>query len=474
MTTGVDSGAKFLNDVRSYFDKAAAFTNFEPGLLEQIKICNSVYKFYFPIEVEGKVRVVRGIRVQHSQHKSPTKGGIRYSEFVDEDEVKALATLMTFKCAVVDVPFGGAKGGVKINPAEYTEKQLERITRRYASELIKKNLIGPAIDVPAPDYGSGSREMAWIADTYATFKYDDLNSMGCVTGKPLGQGGIHGRTEATGMGLYFGVREALSHAEDMKSIGLTTGIGGKRIILQGLGNVGYYSGKYCMEGGGVIVGIAEREGGIYNPDGLDVHQVFEHRKQSKSILNYPGAKNFTNSLELLEMNCDILIPAALENQIDKDNAPRIKAKIIAEGANGPVTKEAEEILIAKKVLIIPDLYLNAGGVTVSYFEWLKNLSHVRFGRMEKRFQEMANSQLVSAVEKITGKTLDSKEKSFLTHGADEIDLVRSGLEETMISAYNEINMVKKSNPKIEDLRTAAFVSGINKLGASYMALGVFP
>jgi len=474
MTTGIDSGTKFLNDVRSYFDKAAAFTNFEPGLLEQIRICNSVYKFYFPIEIEGKVRVVRGIRVQHSQHKSPTKGGIRYSEFVDEDEVKALATLMTFKCAVVDVPFGGAKGGVKINPAEYTEKQLERITRRYASELIKKNLIGPAIDVPAPDYGSGSREMAWIADTYATFKYDDLNSMGCVTGKPLGQGGIHGRTEATGMGLFFGVREALSHAEDMKAIGLTTGIGGKRIILQGLGNVGYYSGKYCMEGGGVIVGIAEREGGIYNPDGLDVHEVFEHRKQTKSILNYPGAKNYPNSMELLEMDCDILIPAALENQIDKDNAPRIKAKIIAEGANGPVTKEAEEILIQKKVLIIPDLYLNAGGVTVSYFEWLKNLSHVRFGRMEKRFQEMANSQLVSAVEKITGKSLDTNEKSFLTHGADEIDLVRSGLEETMISAYNEINMVKKRNPKIEDLRTAAFVSGINKLGASYMALGVFP
>jgi glutamate dehydrogenase (NAD(P)+) len=474
MTIGMDSGTKFLNDVRSYFDKAASYTNFEPGLLEQIKLCNSVYKFYFPIEIEGKVRVIRGIRVQHSQHKSPTKGGIRYSEFVDEDEVKALATLMTFKCAVVDVPFGGAKGGIKINPAQYTERQLERITRRYASELIKKDLIGPAIDVPAPDYGSGSREMAWIADTYATFKYDDLNSMGCVTGKPLGQGGIQGRTEATGMGLFFGVREALSKADDMKEIGLSTGMAGKRIIVQGLGNVGYYSAKFCSEGGAILVGIAEREGGIYNPNGLDYDAVFRHRKETKSILNYPGAKNFTNSLEVLEQDCDILIPAALENQIDKENAPRIKARIIAEGANGPVTKEAEEILLAKKVMIIPDLFLNAGGVTVSYFEWLKNLSHVRFGRMEKRFQEMANTQLLASVEKITGKSLDLTERTLLTHGADEIDLVRSGLEETMIYAYNEINHVRKNDPRIEDLRTAAFVSGINKLGASYIALGVFP
>jgi glutamate dehydrogenase (NAD(P)+) len=316
--------------------------------------------------------------------------------------------------------------------------------------------------------------MAWIADTYATFKYDDLNALACVTGKPIGQGGIQGRTEATGLGLFFGVREAMSHSEDMKALGLTTGIEGKRIIVQGLGNVGYYAAKFCSEGGGILVGIAEREGGIYDENGLDVEKVFAHRKASGSILNYPGAKNIANSMELLETECDILIPAALENQITKDNAPRIKAKIIAEGANGPVTKDAEEILIQKGVLIIPDLYLNAGGVTVSYFEWLKNLSHVRFGRMEKRFQEMSAAQLISAVEKIAGKSLDGASRKVLTHGADEIDLVRSGLEETMIFAYNEIREVKKRNNKIEDLRTAAFVSGINKLGVSYQALGIFP
>jgi glutamate dehydrogenase (NAD(P)+) len=474
MKNAIDNGSQFLTDVMAYFEKAAAFTNYEHGLLEQIKVCNSVVKFYFPIEIDGKVQVIEGIRVQHSHHKTPTKGGIRYSEFVNEDEVKALATLMTFKCAVVDVPFGGAKGGIRINPREYNDKQLERITRRYTTELIKKNCIGPSIDVPAPDYGSGPREMAWIADTYATFKFDDLNALGCVTGKPLGQGGIQGRTEATGQGVYYGIREALNNTEDMNLLGLQTGISGKRIIVQGLGNVGFFSAKFCAQGGGIITGIAEREGGIFNENGLDVEAVFAHRKSSGSILNYPGAQNIINSLELLEADCDVLIPAALENQITKENAPRIKAKIIAEGANGPVTKEAEEILNQKGVLIIPDLYLNAGGVTVSYFEWLKNLSHVRFGRMEKRFQETSTAQLIASIEKITGKALDARDKKIIVHGPDEIDLVRSGLEETMINAYNEIRSVKKANPKIKDLRTAAFVSGINKLGASYAALGVFP
>ncbi|MBL0105546.1 MAG: Glu/Leu/Phe/Val dehydrogenase [Bacteroidetes bacterium] len=474
MSTDLENGAKFYGDVMAYFDKAAAFTSFEPGLLHQIKICNSIYKFSFPLEVDGKLEVIEGIRVQHSQHKSPTKGGIRYSEFVNEEEVKALATLMTFKCAVVDVPFGGAKGGIKVNPAKYSVKQLEKITRRYTTELIKKSMIGAAIDVPAPDYGSGPREMAWIADTYATFKYDDLNALGCVTGKPLGQGGIHGRTEATGQGLFFGIREALANVEDMKAIGLSTGIEGKRVIVQGLGNVGFYSAKFCSEGGGIVIGILEREGGVMNPNGLDIDALFAHRKATGSILNFPGATNVAEPMSMLEMECDILIPAALENQINADNAPRIKAKIIAEGANGPVTKDAEAILNKKNVMIIPDLYLNAGGVTVSYFEWLKNLSHVRFGRMEKRFQEMASLELIKSVESLTGRSLDATQRKLVAHGADEIDLVRSGLEETMIAAYNEIREIKKQDKRIEDLRTAAFVSGIRKLGVSYQALGIFP
>ncbi|MBL0343535.1 MAG: Glu/Leu/Phe/Val dehydrogenase [Bacteroidetes bacterium] len=470
----MSDGSKFLNDVHAYFDKAAAFTNHPKGLLKQIKVCNGIFTFKFPVEIDGSIQVIEGIRVQHSHHKTPTKGGIRYSEMVDEQEVEALATLMTFKCAVVDVPFGGAKGGIKINPAKYQVKDLEKITRRYTTELIKRNMIGPGIDVPAPDYGSGPREMAWIADTYATFKHDEINALGCVTGKPLGQGGIQGRTEATGLGLFFGVREALNNKEDMKKLGLKPGITGKKIIVQGLGNVGYFSAKFCSEGGGLIVGIAEREGGIYNAKGLDVEKVFKHRKEKGSILDYPGAKNFKNSLELLEMECDVLIPAALENQITKTNASRIKAMVIAEGANGPVTKDAEEILNKKGVMIIPDLYLNAGGVTVSYFEWLKNLSHVRFGRMEKRFQEIQTSRLLAALENVTGKKLDKVQTQLVVHGAEERDLVNSGLEETMIAAFNEIRNIRNSNPKIEDLRTAAFVSGINKIAASYGALGFWP
>ncbi len=467
-------GTKFYNDVLYNLDRAAQFTRFPKGLLQQIKTCNSIYKFYFPIEIDNHIHVLEGIRVQHSHHKTPTKGGIRYSEFVDEDEVKALATLMTFKCAVVDVPFGGAKGGIKISPSKFNVRQLERITRRYTTELLKKNMIGPGVDVPAPDYGSGGREMAWIADTYSTFMFDDINALGCVTGKPVGQGGIRGRVEATGLGVFFGIRESLEHTDDMKKLGLTTGIEGKRIIVQGLGNVGSYAAIFCQEAGGIIVGVSEREGGLYSKDGLDVKSLLAHREKTGSLLNFPGAKNVAKPAAVLEMACDILIPAALENQIHKDNADKIQAKIIAEAANGPVTKEAEEILLKKKCLIIPDLFLNAGGVTVSYFEWLKNLSHVRFGRMGRRFDEFAKRKLVDAVEKSTGKTLEAAERAILIYGADEQDLVRSGLEDTMVFAYNEVREIKRSNKKIPDMRTAALISGINKVGASYESLGVFP
>ncbi len=474
MKKKVSEGTKFLSDVHAAFDKAAQFTDHPAGLINQLKICNSIYKFYFPIEVKGKVQVMEGIRVQHSQHKSPTKGGIRFSRMVDEDEVKALATLMSFKCAVVDVPFGGAKGGIKISPRLQDAKTLEKVTRRFTTELLRKNLIGPGFDVPAPDYGSGPREMAWIADTYATFRGDDINALGCVTGKPLGQGGIQGRTEATGLGVYYGVREALMQKDDMKRMKMSTGMNNKRVIVQGLGNVGYHAAKFCRGGGAHIVGVAEWDGGVYNPKGIDVDALLEFKKETGSIRDFPGCKTIDDKMALLEYECDVLIPAALENQITSENAPRVKAKIIAEGANGPVTKEAEEILVSKGTLIIPDLFLNAGGVTVSYFEWLKNLSHVRFGRMEKRFQEIQVANLVSTIEKATGKKVDKKSKEILVHGADERDLVYSGLEETMINAYNEIRQIMLSTDGVEDLRTAAFISGINKLAASYKTLGVWP
>jgi glutamate dehydrogenase (NAD(P)+) len=465
----------FFENVEISFDKAASFTQWDKGVLEQIKACNSIYSMKFPVKMEdGRIEVIEAFRVQHSHHKTPCKGGIRFSEFVNDDEVKALASLMTYKCAIVNVPFGGAKGGIKINPRNYSAYELEKITRRYTSELVKKNFIGPGIDVPAPDYGTGEREMAWIVDTYLSLKPGDIDAMGCVTGKPISQGGVHGRREATGLGVFYGTREVCNMPDVMHKLGLSVGMEGKRVIVQGLGNVGYHTAKFFREHGAKIIAIAEYEGAIHNDNGLNEEEVFQHRKNTGKILDFPGANNISNTSEALEMDCDILIPAALENVIDANNAPRIKAKIIAEAANGPLTPEADEIFVKKNILVIPDMYLNAGGVTVSYFEWLKNLSHMRFGRMEKRFQESMNLNILEQIENATGKTIDEKEKELILHGADEIDLVYSGLEETMIEATKEIMKIWKENSNIPDMRTAAYVNAINKVATSYKELGIFP
>jgi len=464
----------FFADVCKFFDHAARFTHHDAGLLDQIKSCNSVYRFRFPMRKGDGFEVIDAWRVEHSQHQSPTKGGIRYSEMVNEDEVMALAALMTYKCAIVNVPFGGAKGGIKINPKNYTTLELENITRRYTVELIKKNFIGPSVDVPAPDYGSGEREMSWIADTYAAMNPGQLDAMGAVTGKPLALHGIHGRKEATGRGVAIAVRECVSVAEDMQKLGLTPGLSGKRVIVQGLGNVGYHSAKFLAEFGATIVGLCEFEGAIYNDNGLDVEDVFQHRKATGSILNFPGAKSFTHSGEGLEQECDILVPAALENQLTPHNIRNIKAKIIAEGANGPTTPEAEAIFSQGGGIIIPDMYCNAGGVTVSYFEWLKNLSHVAFGRMSRRFEENSNLNLVNTVESITGITLSPNQRASIIKGASELELVNSGLEDTMIRSYHEIRNTFKDSGKIDTLRTAAFVGAINKITVSYQNLGVWP
>ena len=468
--------SSFFKTVQKNFDKAAELTDHPKGLLAQIRVCNSVYQMAFPVKIGNQYQIIEAYRVQHSQHRSPTKGGIRYSELVDQEEVMALASLMTFKCAIVDVPFGGAKGGVKINPRNYSTSQLQRITRRYTAELIKKNFIGPSVDVPAPDYGTGSREMAWILDTYLTFnRNSEIDAVGCVTGKPVNLNGIRGRTEATGRGVYYGIREVLSFERDMKKIGLTKGVAGKKIVIQGMGNVGSYTAQISQEeGDAIIVGIAEYNGTLYNPKGIDIEKLIKHKKETGSILGFNGAKELNNKEDWPSLDCDILIPAALENQIHKDNAKTIKAKIIGEAANGPITGEAESILNKAGILIIPDMFLNAGGVTVSYFEWLKNLSHVRFGRMDKRFNQNTYLNLVGTVEDLTGKSVSQKQKDFITRGADEVDLVRSGLEETMVSAYHDIRELKNRRKKVTDLRTAAFIGAIDKVASDYISMGVFP
>ncbi len=465
----------FFGAVAESFDKAAQFTTWDPGVLSQIKACNAVYRMKFPVRMDdGRIEVIEAYRVQHSQHKTPCKGGIRFAAEVNQDEVMALAALMTFKCAIVNVPFGGGKGGIKINPRKYSVYELEKITRRYTAELVKKNFIGPGTDVPAPDYGTGEREMAWIVDTYASLRPGEIDAAGCVTGKPVTQGGVRGRREATGLGIFYGVREVCNIPDVMEKLGLPVGIAGKRVVIQGLGNVGYHAAKFFQNAGAKIVALAEYEGAIYNESGLDVDAVFEHRKTSGSILNFVSGKNFAKNTDALEYDCDILIPAALENVINGENAPRVKAKIIGEGANGPLTPEADEIFIKKGTLVVPDMYLNAGGVTVSYFEWLKNLSHVRYGRMEKRFTENMNTHILGQIEELTNKQVNSRERQLIVHGPDEVDLVHSGLEETMITATHEIMDTWKQNPQIPDMRTAAYVVAINKVGTSYAELGIFP
>lgn len=463
----------FFAQVNKYFDKAAAHLDLPAGLLAQIKACNSVYRMQFPLKRDdGSIEVINGWRAQHSVHRLPSKGGIRYAPNVDEDEVSALAALMTYKCALVDVPFGGAKGAVRIDTSKYSEGELERVTRRFTYELYAKNLIGPGLDVPAPDYGTGPREMAWIVDTYAMLAPGSIDALGCVTGKPVTQGGVRGRTEATGRGVYFGLREAVTYEEDLKPMGLKKGVKGKRVVVQGLGNVGFWAAKFIQEGGGIIIGLAEREGAIYSESGLDVENVFKHRKETGSILGFKGAKDITNTSEALELECDILVPAALESVITDKNVDRIKARIIVEGANGPITADASEKLLARGVLIVPDLYTNAGGVTVSYFEWVKNLSHMRFGRMEKRFQEHTNEQIVDAVEQLTGKKMSETQRRKAVEAAGEEQLVNSGLEETMISAYAELRQIQKEH-KV-DLRTAAFMNSIGKVAMAYTQRGIFP
>jgi glutamate dehydrogenase (NAD(P)+) len=465
----------FHESVSHYFDAAAAYSNLDTGLIDQVRCCNSAYRMRFPVRRDdGSIQVIEAFRAEHSHHRQPTKGGIRFSPCVTMDETIALAALMTYKCAVVGVPFGGAKGGVCIDPNTASEGFRERVTRRYTAELIRKNFIGPEIDVPAPDYGTGEQEMGWIADTYKNLKVNSGDAYACVTGKPLSMHGIPGRKQATGLGVYFGIRSCVEEADDMQSLGLTTGIAGKRIIVQGLGNVGYHAAWFLQtEGKAIITGIIEREGAIFNPEGLDVAEVFRYRQSSRTILKFPGAESIENGTSLLERECDILIPAALEHQITAENAPRIQAQIIAEAANGPVDYEADMLLRKRGVMMIPDLYLNAGGVTVSYFEWLKNRAGVSFDRMISRHEELVKRELIAAIEEMTGLKMPTDQLPRLINGPSEEELVRAALEQSMIRAYQNLRRIWKER-NLPDLRTAAFLLALERVAESYKHHGIFP
>ncbi len=454
------------------FDRAAATLNMPLGLAEQIRTCNAVYQVKFGVKIRGGYQVFTGWRAVHSEHRLPVKGGIRYANFANQEEVEALAALMTYKCSIVDVPYGGSKGALCIRPKDYTEEELEHITRRFTGELAKRGFIDPGLNVPAPDMGTSGREMAWILDEYKQLFPNDINGDGCVTGKPVSAGGIHGRTEATGRGVQFGLREFFRHPEDVQRAGLEGGLEGKRVVIQGLGNVGYHAAKFLVEEDGVkVTAIIERDGAVINDDGLDIEAVFQHKRETGGVKGAPGAQSFEeDGVGVLEKECDILLPAAMEGQITRENAERINTHVIAEAANGPVTYSADQVLRQKGVVIIPDAYLNAGGVTVSYFEWIKNLSHIRFGRMERRYEEAQSRGLVAAIEEATGKTLSDSTKNNLIAGPDEIDLVRSGLDDTMREAYNKIREIYLERDAVEDLRTASFVLAIEKIATSYQSM----
>ena len=469
----------FRDSVDLMFDRAVALMDLSPGLARKIKVCNSTYTVRFGVRLRGKIETFTGYRSVHSEHMEPVKGGIRYAMSVNQDEVEALAALMTYKCALVETPFGGSKGGLCIDPRQWDEHELEQITRRFAYELIKRDLIHPAQNVPAPDMGTGEREMAWIADQYARMNTTDINAKACVTGKPPHAGGIQGRVEATGRGLQYALREFFRHPEDVAKTGLAGDLDGKRIIVQGLGNVGYHAAKFLSEEDGArIVAVIERDGAILDDAGIDIEALRRHMTANQGLLaGYPQGRHVADGAAALELPCDILIPAALEGVIHKGNAARIVAPLILEAANGPITFGADEILRAKGCVIIPDMYANAGGVTVSYFEWVKNLSHIRFGRMQRRAEEARSRLLVEELERLSsdkglGWTMAEDFKDRFLTGSDELALVRSGLDDTMRTAYQSMREAWHGRGDVQDLRTAAYLVSIDRISKAYRSKGL--
>ncbi|MDO5621680.1 MAG: Glu/Leu/Phe/Val dehydrogenase [Paracoccus sp. (in: a-proteobacteria)] len=468
----------FRDSVDQMFTRAAKLMDLDPGLEEKIRVCNSTYKVSFGVRLRGAIHTFVGYRSVHSEHHEPVKGGIRYALNVNQDEVEALAALMTYKCAIVELPFGGSKGGLCIDPRAWDEDELERITRRFTYELSRRNLISPSQNVPAPDMGTGEREMAWMADAYKRLHPDDIDARACVTGKPINFGGIAGRVEATGRGVQYALREAFRHPALIAKAGLSGGLEGQRVIVQGLGNVGYHAAKFLSaEDGARITCVVERDGAVLNASGLDIDALRNHIRTTGGVRDFPGADYLPHSQAALETDCDILIPAAIEGVIHAGNADAIKARLIVEAANGPVTAEADEKLRNRGVVIIPDMYANAGGVTVSYFEWVKNLSHINFGRMERRQEEARHRLLVDELERLSadrglGWTLSEDFKHKYIKGADELELVRSGLDDTMRTAFQTMLATMDNDGRIPDLRTAAFVVAIDRIASSYRSLGL--
>ena len=460
----------FLKSVSKMFDDAVEILGVEPGLAKQIKSCNSTHTIRFGVKLKKGIKVFTGWRSVHSEHLEPVKGGIRYSPAVNASEVEAMAALMTFKNAVIDVPFGGSKGGLKITPSKYDDEDLEKITRRFTEELVKRGLISPSLNVPAPDMGTGKKEMAWIADEYKRLNPQDINAYACVTGKPENMGGVDGRTEATGRGIFYAL-SSFFNSPDIKKTNLKGKLSSQSIIIEGLGKVGYYAARALRDHGCKVIGVIEKKTAFYNQNGLDIDQIDAWIKGSRDPKDYPNQNEIKSREELLSVGCDIFIPAAREGTITEENQKILNTKLICEGANGPLTSRADHYLNKRGILIIPDLYANAGGVAVSYFEWVRNLSHMRFGRMEKRRKEYETTSILSVIESSTGKRVSSKTKNMLNQGPTELDLVRSGLEDMMTEAYENMSIIWNEN-NYPTLRSTAYIYSIKKLIESYKSIGI--
>jgi glutamate dehydrogenase (NAD(P)+) len=467
------AGQSFLDDVNRQFDSAARFVPMQDGLGEKIKVCNATYVTRFGVRLRGRMETFTGWRALHSSHFTPAKGGIRYSSHSDQQEVEALAALMTYKCALMSVPFGGSKGGLRIDPDKWDRHELERITRRFTQELARHNFLSPSQNVPAPDLGTNETTMVWMADEYRRWSPNDINALACVTGKPLAVGGIDGRLEATGRGVQYAIREFFRNEADVLKAGLSPSMVAKNVIVQGLGNVGYHAAKFLSEEDGCcVVGVIERDGAVWSSQGLPIERLKQHMTATGSIKGFEQTEFIAEGASVLERECDILIPAAMERAIHKGNATQIRAKLIVEAANGPTTFEADEILRQRGVAILPDLYVNAGGVVVSYFEWVKNLTHIPFGLMERRHHEASHQILARSLETMTGASFPHETASSFLQGAREIDLVRSGLDDIMRSAYGQIRTALNANADIPDMRTAAYSIAIRRCAEAYGAIGI--
>ena len=468
----------FLDDVESLFQQAEHTLGLPDGLGEKIRVCNATYATRFGVRLRGRMHTFTGWRAVHSTHRSPAKGGIRYAHDADQNEVEALAALMTLKCALVDLPFGGSKGALRVNPTDWEPHEMEKITRRFAQELMRHGFLDSASNVPAPDMGTNEQTMMWMVDEYRRFNPTDTNALACVTGKPLAAGGISGRIEATGRGVQYAIHAFFDAIEAHKAFGFqTTPLRDCAVIVQGLGNVGYHAAKFLsLEDGCRVVAVIERDGVVRNPEGIDVDALKTHIAHTGGLAGFEGAEFDADGANALCDPCDILIPAAREGVLHESNANDISARLIVEAANGPVTAGGDAILRARGVPVIPDLYANAGGVIVSYFEWVKNLTHIPFGLMERRSQTRDYQTLVETLEAMTGQSVPGTMRARFTRGKAEIDLVRSGLEEFMRLTFDDImheySGLCDKDRETPSLRLAAYRIAIDRISQAYQAIGI--